>query len=552
VHRSNRFVKICRNRRWRVGFGGAVLVLLSLLGSLQTAARSTQIDETLWAGRSRQFATGLVTGQPRLMTAFPVNDADTGKSITMPGVTTMWVGTGVLLYECVVRDPAPDALQACVKDRERPDRRSVHIVMALLNALLLLGLWQLCRKPFGEMAAGIGAVLIAGEPFLAALNGMFHTDAFIAYLSMIAYVALCRSLSLFGKEEEPSRFAGLAGVAFGLAILTKLTAVGLVPAAAVCVGWALFKEWGNPTAPKRLVKRFVALLRGPTARRVFIGVAVAMVTFFALWPGMVADPARQVGALRSSAKLAELGHGQFFRGRYSSDPPWYFSFYVLGFRMTPWSFLGLCLIPLPLLLRRVDRRWLLIATFIASQSLLLGLSAKKIDRYSAVLLVGIAFLIGVSFDLVFGYWARSKFRRTSIVWIVPLALVLGTGLVYHTIQSGQRASIYYNEALGGLSEAEGQVLVTWSGEPFEAKEWLDKRYEGDSSRYVQCQPSFWGDELSCPETEPGQDRVYVETISDRQLGRRLIPAREKDLWSRVDSYNVDGVEILTYWVNEAS
>ena len=81
---------------------------------------------------------------------------------------------------------------------------------------------------------------------------------------------------------------------------------------------------------------------------------------------------------------------------------------------------------------------------------------------------------------------------------------------------------------------------------------MDKRYEGDSSRYVKCQPSFWGDELSCPETEPGQDRVYVETISDRQLGRRLIPAREKDLWSRVDSYNVDGVEILTYWVNEAS
>lgn len=100
------------------------------------------------------------------------------------------------------------ALQACVKDRERPDRRSVHIVMALLNALLLLGLWQLCRKPFGEMAAGIGAVLIAGEPFLAALNGMFHTDAFIAYLSMIAYVALCRSLSLFGKEEEPSVLPG--------------------------------------------------------------------------------------------------------------------------------------------------------------------------------------------------------------------------------------------------------------------------------------------------------------------------------------------------------
>lgn len=46
--------------------------------------------------------------------------------------------------------------------------------------------------------------------------------------------------------------------------------------------------------------------------------------------------------------------------------------------------------------------------------------------------------------------------------------------------------------------------------------------------------------------------MYVETISDRQLGRRLIPAREKDLWSRADSYNVDGVEILTYWVNEAS
>ena len=110
--------------------------------------------------------------------------------------------------------------------------RSVPRVNKRRPALLLLGLWQLCRKPFGEMAAGIGAVLIAGEPFLAALNGMFHTDAFIAYLSMIAYVALCRSLSLFGKEEEPSRFAGLAGVAFGLAILTKLTAVGLVPAAA--------------------------------------------------------------------------------------------------------------------------------------------------------------------------------------------------------------------------------------------------------------------------------------------------------------------------------
>ncbi|MBK6967723.1 MAG: hypothetical protein IPH29_00960 [Candidatus Microthrix sp.] len=84
------------------------------------------------------------------------------------------------------------------------------------------------------------------------------------------------------------------------------------------------------------------------------------------------------------------------------SPPWYYYLWVLAYRLTPWSFLGLLAIPERSSLGESTSRWLLFGVFGASQLLIIGASAKKFDRYGAALVAGCLVLIAISIDLLVG------------------------------------------------------------------------------------------------------------------------------------------------------
>lgn len=267
----------------------------------------------------------------------------------------------------------------------------------------------------------------------------------------------------------------------------------------------------------------------------------ALITVAVAWPSLVVDPARQLGALRSSALLADGGHSQFFRGSQTMAPPWFYYAWVLGYRLAPWSFLGLLTIPATLIARRIDSRWLLFATFSASQLFVIGMTAKKFDRYAATLIAGMLVLIAVSADLLVGDAVRRWARRQPATVSAAGCAVIAIALSAHMLTVAGRDLTYFNPMMGGLDSASGQLMVNWGEEWFVADDWLDERFgEGN---YVFCKVRVLG--MICP-AGPGP-HVAVTYISNTQRGLLTIPPESQDAWTQIGSHQVDGVELIQFW-----
>ncbi|MEZ5372014.1 MAG: glycosyltransferase family 39 protein [Microthrixaceae bacterium] len=514
------------------------LVLVAFSVSLSSVDRTRFNDEELWQHRSQQFATGLVTGDPHRLTAYDVELDTTSTSLTMPGIPTLWVGSAVILAECAA-DRAQASWSGCVQDSDGPDLPHVHLAMALLGASLVAMLWLVGRRLLGAGTAFLACFLIATEPFLATLRTMFHTDSLVMSFSLIGFVALCRALELAGRERNPVALGALAGVALAAAALTKLSAVAVLPALVVCVAWAGARAWRRQAGPAG--DRLRGLMRSRLPAVVAAGVGAGLITVVVAWPALVVDPARQLGALRSSALLADEGHRQFFRGAVTMAPPWYYYLWVVAYRLTPWSFLALLAIPATLVARRIDTRWWLFGLFTASQLLVIAASAKKFDRYATAMIAGCLILTAVSIDLLVGDLVRDRLRNRP-PRVAAAACVAGVIALWgHALMVADRDLTYFNPVVGGLESASGQLMVNWGEERSVADDWLDERF-GESG-YVLCNVRLLG--MICP---PGTGpRVAVTYLSNTQRGLLTIPPEAQDSWTPIGSHRLDGVELIRFW-----
>ena len=513
------------------------LFLIAFVGSLATADRSRYNDEELWQQRSQQFVTGLLAGDAARMTAYDVEKESTATSITMPGVPTMWVGSAVILAECSKGERAT-SFRACVEQSSGPSLPNVHRVMALLGAALVSVLWLISRRLLGPLAAFLACFLIATEPFLATLRTMFHTDSLVMSFSLIGFVALCRALEFIGEERHRVALAAGAGVSLSCAALTKLSAAAVVPALVLCVAWAGVRSWRRSSGSHRA--RMRSLVRSPMTTVLLVCFGCALLTAALLWPALVIDPARQLGALRSSAQLSGAGHNQFFRGSVTRSPPWYFYPWVVAFRLTPWSFLGLLTIPAVVVARRIDTRWWLFLAFTASQLLVIGVSAKKLDRYGAGLVAGCLVLVAISVDSLFGAQIRNLVR-TRPIGVAAVSTVAVLAVSGHFLAVAARGFASFNPTLRRLPAASRPLMVSWGEARFVADDWLAERVGDTNSSFCTVK----GSRIECP---PGDGPHFVVTfIANTQRGRYSIPPEVADSWELVDSYTIDDVDMIQFW-----
>ena len=186
-------------------------------------------DETRWACRTANFWGALSEGR----------FADTYQK-EHPGVITMWLGglglpidtqadwaiacRDIPSSELVEMAPRP-ALDA-IRDRLFAGRARVAIFVSLgVGAIFLLSIGLL-----GLRAALLGGVLLAMEPFYAALGRVLHLDAVTATLMTLALLALLRARS--GTQSRSGNVAlFVAGTVAGFAALNKSPGLFLGPMA---------------------------------------------------------------------------------------------------------------------------------------------------------------------------------------------------------------------------------------------------------------------------------------------------------------------------------
>lgn len=460
-------------RRWNTAL--LVVCLCGFVFRLVSLGRYVTPDEPAWVYRSVRFADALAAHD---WTAIPI----TGH----PGVVTMWLGAAGVAVQRLL-SPAESAVHldwirrlAWLAPENGEAFRHLafflpwgRVAVAFTTSMGLAVLYLLVSRPFGRRIALSLALLLACDPFLIGHSGLLHTDALLTTFTMLAL-----SAALNGWLE-PRRLLwwSLAGLFAGLALLTKLSAVVLLPfIVLLMVGtWLAGARYA---ALSRAQHAALSRAQHAAPLPVFLGCALLIVLL--LYPVFWADvPAAARMLFASAEKHVETAqHPIFFAGRMTYDPGPAFYPLVFVFRASPVMLGGLVLGLAGLRRMQTTQRYAFVIplVFALAFSVLIGMGAKKYDRYL------LPIFPPLTLAAVLGWERLGRRWPLFVVPIVQLLLMLPWA---------PYPLAAFNPLLGGARGAARVLEVGWGEEMGEAARWLNRLpYAGSLEVAASSVPPF--------------------------------------------------------------
>jgi len=500
-----------------------VLRAYTALASFETA------DERGWMIRSSRF-----WGALSKLDFGGTSASSQGMGDSLPGVTTMWVGTigrglwsaGAAFGLWDQTDPASRG-GASGFTYTRSGLNVAQLSMALVTSLIIALVVLLLVAWVGRWAAAVAGLLIATEPFLVAHGAVLHTDELLALFGLGCLVATALALGLpnVTRWGGKRRTAALAGTLLALAVLTKAEAVPLfVPPLGLMVLWAAGRAFGRRGVGEGWRTLFALLI---------VAGFVAGVVFVVLNPAVWGDPMGQARLLVRAAISGDTGGDrQFFLGRSTLTPGLAYYVVALPFRMTPWLLVGGAVSLVAVLVQRATRAFgVAVLLMLAPPLAWISLSARQFDRYGLVVLMFAAVLVGIAVAALAALLADSE-RIQQLQWAGLGAAVV---VAAHGLLVAPFGIAYFNPLLGGSGEAQDVMRVGW-GEGVEKAGSLVRQVVemGGASCDDITVAGYWSlvSQDRCGRLpKPGQDADYVVVyVSARQgqpgLTRRLIAGRD--------------------------
>ncbi len=340
-----------------------------------------------------------------------------------PAITTMWLGSvGVFLHRLLssasILNGEPYAVTLAI----------YRLPTALVNAAGILAGYAMLRRMVPSAVAFLATLLWATDPFVLAFNRLLHMDGLLATFVTLSLL----SAGLYWNHRHHPAWLAVSGITMGLAILSKIPALVLVPLVGLV---ALFSQRQpvppSPTEPKPegaagwasfLSFSFLA----PRLAPFLVWLLLGGVTVFALWPAFWVNPLHGYQAIRFGVEVEggrPHGLGNFFLGREVSSPGPLFYPVALALRMTPWAMVGLLFLPFALWGRGS------------------GGKGRGMELRSVTALVGfvILFILAMSlFPLKFNRYIVPVFPAVNI--LAAIGLVGGWGWGHRTAHGEQDAA----------------------------------------------------------------------------------------------------------------
>ena len=453
------------------------LAALVLLFALAFGARAIGLsgavteDEDQWIARAGTFANGLASQEWRRTYL-------TGH----PGVTVMWLTTLTLgvdrtrPFERANNAPdvttVPDFLSALARAR---------VPFAVLQAGLVVVAAVLAGRLLGATTGLVAGLLLAAEPFWAGVGPVVGMDGMLTgfvTISLLALLLACGS----GVEAAPGLgrrvgWAVLAGGAFGLAFLSKTTALFVSPAVGVLVLIASWHAWRSRAVGTGRAHRWCLV---PLALGGAWAIS-AMLVVWLLWPVAWAAPiGTMVRAITFSARLGGEPHapGSFLLGEPIDDPGPLFYPVALAVRLGPGTTVGLLLLFVLGAVGSARRVAWSLLVYVGLFLLLLMLAPKKVDRYLLPILPALGVLAAIGW--VEAAWrlswerghpgrpgwvtspGRPGWPRSQRVTALVLVGIFALGLqLWPLVQAGRYPLAAYNPLVGGVRTAERAIPVGW-------------------------------------------------------------------------------------------
>lgn len=399
--------------------------------------------------------------------------------IVHPGVTTLWSGALAFwtYFPGYVQDeeaafPISDFHLKYVIERAGLNKESmlaasrrfsVVIQTALLVAAFYFG-WQV----FGLYPALLAILLVSFDPFYLANARILQPDGMLAACMLLGITALVAFL------HTRSRWALMvSGLAAGMAVLSKVPGVFLLPMAALlfAADW-----WWGQRGDCRTRQGLAVRLRS-----YLLWLGFTLVVIFVLWPVMWVEPVEALKKLFefTASASAEVNSPMFFNGKIVPEGEFgaeYFYYYPLTFlwRTTPVVLVGFICglagfwLEKGVLKREGHQRFPLIA-YLAAALLFIGLftfSAKKFDRYILPAMLYLDVVAALGYAAFFSTLKRKFYTKNTpltlmnTLTIFPL-IILSGWQAWLALGSAPYFHSYYNPWLGGLDKAQQVMMVGW-------------------------------------------------------------------------------------------
>lgn len=515
-----------------------VLLAVPLVFMLALATRAIGLggavteDEDQWIARSGAFAQGLTTSEWQ-------RTYQTGH----PGVTVMWLTTLTLgLERTAAFARAAGAPDVTTVPDFLPALQAARLPFALLQAGLAAAAAVLAGRLLGAGVGLLAGLLLAAEPFWAGVGPVVGMDGLLTGLLTVSLLAALLAARSATAARGRAGWAALSGLAFGLAFLTKTTALFAAPllvalfAAPLVGALALLAGWPGRRWPGR------RCWRDPLLVLAGWGTAAAL-TVWLVWPAAWAAPVGTVvRAVEFSARLGGSPHGpgNFLLGQPVADPGPLFYPVALALRLGPGTVVGLLLLFVlgasPPARRTV---WALLGS-VALFLVLLTVAAKKVDRYLLPILPALGILAAVGWWEA-GRWTAGRLARRGALLMGgagPLAVAAALALalqLWPLLQAGRYPLAAYDPLFGGVRAAERAIPVGWGDGLDVAGARIAELARGRTVTTAIWSPlrvSF-GAHAPGPvvsERQIGQADFYVDYVHARQRGLtpRTLAGRQPD------------------------
>jgi hypothetical protein len=506
-----RIINLVKNNRG-VLLEALIILIVALVPRLYGIGLFLTADEKNWVNRSAEFI--------KAWRHLRINDT---LQTTHPGITVLWVSglavyTAQLVYQTVFN--MNDILKFAA---------FAQVPMAVINSLLVVAIFIVLRKLLPRSLAFIAGLALALDPYLIGFSKIVHVDAFLT-----GFLAVAVLLLILYDKNKSKKIYWLSAFFAGLAILTKIPAIAVLPFAGILFAFR------NDILTKHIFWKQLKLYGGWL---VIVAVVVALFWPSLLWVSRPLDNISQVGKDMKVATLQPHDMDEPY-----SMEAWHYPATLLT-RSTISVVLGFVVLVSMLCFRKTREKIFQIANwrvlfflslFVLIFMVEMTIGAKKGDRYVLPVFPAITILGCVGIYGAVAVLNRNRLSKNTQNAVVAV-LILASAVVA-LIKLGPYELAYYNPLFPPNMSQE----LGW-GEGFDkVAKFLDAQPD---KNYVA---SWYPDELGA------LTKKTVLTISAYQENRmgyvvlyRNMFGRNPDHWANdfLDEYYKKRKPIFTAYVN---
>jgi len=375
-------------------FQGFVLFIIFILLRIPELGYSNfNTDSFKWKARIYDFGSGV----------FNLNFETTVQKYH-PGVTLLWIGTfSVKIFNYLNENYSVPRLME--NTPEFIFSLNFHQIfwVAVFCGFLSFILFILLSKIIGNLNSFILVLILTSEPFLMGLTTTLHLDGILNLLILNVFV----SFFLFLKESK-RKYLYLTSLFFGLAMLTKTTALLVTPI--IFLGIFLQKL----SFKAKTTNTFKFLL-------------ITFATYFIFWPGMWIDPIGTLSYVYKGINVGTDDHSQIFLGKEVLDPGPLYYVYVF-FLKSPLYLVPSLIFIFSIIFYKLFRKKSFYFNFTTFKNMFLSnfsffllvsgllyfveisIPSKKLDRYvvTSMVLISLSVLV----------WFLEKYSKLVIVFLM--------------------------------------------------------------------------------------------------------------------------------------